>query len=216
MERKLFEDNELIHAVINSDFDKVKELVKTKYPKPIYDIGGFEKQCPIFIISLCLNMCFAEFPDKQIFKERSINNAKILDLFVSQFNLGNIEDLMIEDYTGPCFDSEEDRVAEWKEESARFDFSRSLESLLYDEITDKKRYSVIKKLCELGADPFDESYDGEGLICYAGDDIQMGSQFIESILSKNKDKYTIDDVAEIIAFGSNLQNYNIMETYSNS
>ena len=43
MERKLFEDNELIHAVINSDFDKVKELVKTKYPKPVYDIGGFEK-----------------------------------------------------------------------------------------------------------------------------------------------------------------------------
>ena len=92
MERKFFEDNELVHAVINSDFDKVKKLVETKYQKPITDIGGFVKQCPIFIIPLCLDMCFEAYPDNEVFKERNINNGKILDLFVAQFNLGKIDE----------------------------------------------------------------------------------------------------------------------------
>ena len=215
MERKFFEDNELIHAVINSDFDKVKKLVETKYQKPITDIGGFVKQCPIFIIPLCLDMCFEAYPDNEVFKQRNINNGKILDLFVAQFNLGKIDDLMIEDFTGAFFDDEESRVAEWKEEPVNLDFSKSLEELLYDEITDKRRYRVIKQLCELGANPYDESFNGEEMIWYTGDDIQMGAQFIESILKKNKEKYTIDDVAEIIGFGINSQNYKIMATYSN-
>ncbi len=214
MERKFFEDNELVHAVINCDYKKVKELVETKFTKPVYDIGGFEKQCPIFIISICLDMCFEAYSDKELFKKNIKSNEKILELFKAQFDLGNIEDLMIEDYTGPCFDSEEDRVSEWKKESAHFDFSKSLVELLYDEITDERRYHVIKQLCELGADPYDESFDGEELICYTGDDVQMGSTFIEAMYKENKNVYTIDDVAEIIAFGINLQNYNIMEKYA--
>lgn len=214
MERKFFEDNELIHAVINSDYKKVRDLVDSKCPEPVYDIGGFEKQCPIFIISKCLDMCFEAYPDYDIFKKRTEENKKIINLFNAQFGLGNTEDLMIEDYTGPFFNEEEERVAEWKEESAHFDFSKELVELLYDEITDKRRYHVIKQLCELGADPYDESFDGEELICYTGDDIQLGATYIDAILKSNKDKYTIEDVAEIIAFGKNYQNYAIMEKYS--
>ena len=70
MERKFFEDNELIHAVIECNFKKVKELVENKFSAPIYDIGGWEKQCKVFIISkayqiifeyICENKTFVKF-----------------------------------------------------------------------------------------------------------------------------------------------------------
>lgn len=214
MERKFFEDNELIHAVIECNFDKVKELVKTKFSAPIYDIGGWEKQCPVFIISRSYQVIFENNPGDKTFSKRSKENEKILSLFKSQFDLGNIDDLMIEDYTSTYFDCEEDRVSNTPEESTNFDITQNLDSALYEEITGHRRYAIIKKLCELGANPYSEDEDEESIIDFTSDDIQMGETFVKAMFNKPQNIYTIDNVAEIIATARNIQNYEIMTNYT--
>ena len=214
MERKFFEDNELIHAVIECNYKKVKELVQGKYSKPIYDIGGWEKQCPIYIISKCYDIIFNENPDIEVFKKLKNDNTQILNLFISQFGLGNIEDLMIEDYTGAFFDDEEDRIADYTEEPTNFDITQDLNKTLWEEVTDNRRHSILKKLCELGADPYHLIEDeDEEIISFTADDVQMGTVFVRAMLEKPLEVYSLYDIVEIIALVRNMQNYDIMASY---
>lgn len=212
MERKFFEDNELIHAVIECNFKKVKELVENKISAPIYDIGGWEKQCPIFIISKAYQIIFEYLCSDKTFVKFAKENDRILNLFRVQFGLGNISDLLIEDYSGFYFETEKERTMH-SDVITNFDITDNLNEVLYEEITNHRRSSIIKKLCELGADPYYKNSDGKQTIDFCEQDVQIGLLGVEQLLKEPQDVYTISMIVVILAVARNIQNYEIMTNY---
>lgn len=213
MERKFFEDNELIHAVIECNFKKVKELVENKFSAPIYDIGGWEKQCPVFIISKAYQIIFEYLCEDKTIVKFAKENEKILQLFTVQFGLGNISELLIEDYSGLFFETEKERTMH-SDAITNFDITDNLNEVLAEEITGMRRSSIIKKLCELGADPYYKNSDGKQTIELCEQDVQIGLLGVATLLKEPQDVYTISMIVLILALARNIQNYEIMTNYS--
>ena len=65
MERKFFEDNELIHAVINSDFDKVKKLVEKYFVKKFEEIDVQKPTYPVVVDTNCEERFVFKHKDNQ-------------------------------------------------------------------------------------------------------------------------------------------------------
>lgn len=198
MERKFFEDNELIHAVIDCNFKKVKELVSTKFSAPIYDIGGWEKQCPIFIISKAYQIIFQYICEDKTFVKFAKENEKILQLFTVQFGLGNISELLIEDYSGLFFETEKERTMH-SDAITNFDITDNLNEVLAEEITGMRRSSIIKKLCELGADPYYKNSEGKHTNELCEQDVQIGLLGVAALLKEPHEVYTISMIVVILA-----------------
>lgn len=198
MERKFFEDNELIHAVIDCNFKKVKELVSTKFSAPIYDIGGWEKQCPIFIISKAYQIIFQYICEDKTFVKFAKENEKILQLFTVQFVLGNISELLIEDYSGLFFETEKERTMH-SDAITNFDITDNLNEVLAEEITGMRRSSIIKKLCELGADPYYKNSEGKHTNELCEQDVQIGLLGVAALLKEPHEVYTISMIVVILA-----------------
>lgn len=210
MERKLFEDNELIHAVIECNYEKVRELTLKKYKKPIYDIGGWEKQCPVFIISKAYQIIFEYYDDFEPFKKFVNDNDKILNLFSAQFSLGNIDDLLVEEYSGLYFETEKERTMQYTDAITNFDITDNLNECLAEEISGLRRSNIIKKLCELGADPYYIDFKGNEIMAKCEDDMLAGLYVVEKILKEPQEVYTNGMVVDIIGLARNIQNYEIM------
>lgn len=198
MERKFFEDNELIHAVIDCNFKKIKELVSTKFSAPIYDIGGWEKQCPIFIISKAYQIIFQYICEDKTFVKFAKENEKILQLFTVQFGLGNISELLIEDYSGLFFETEKERTMH-SDAITNFDITDNLNEVLAEEITGMRRSSIIKKLCELGADPYYKNSEGKHTNELCEQDVQIGLLGVAALLKEPHEVYTISMIVVILA-----------------
>lgn len=210
---KLFEDNELINAVVYCDFESVLKLTNTSFKDPIYDIGGFEKACPIFIISKCLDMFFEEFVDGMNFQTKRNKNKQILALFIKQFHVEEIDNILIEDYTGCCNQDAEDLIEEKNDVPFVIDMNKDLNEQLEKVVMDNRCWRTIKELCELGANPNAMVENDNPIITFTEECVFLGGEKISSILKKNQKKLDIYDIEDIIWWARNYQNFKLMEKY---
>ena len=133
MKQKLFSDNNLIHTVVNCDYDAVSRILKTgDYDKScLDDIGGFSKEVSVFILSVCYSVILnpedysEDMPS--FLKEKHEENIKILSLFEKQFGFKN-DNIIIEDFVQDVFFKAYKNLSSFRGESK---FSTWLTSIAY-------------------------------------------------------------------------------------
>ena len=225
---KLFQDNNLIHAVVNCDYESVKKILYSSdfNEACITDIGGFTKDVPIFILSVCYDIILnpADYTDMNPFlKSKYEENRKILNLFETRFGFKN-DNILIEDYVEYFNESEEDFLEE-PDHVKTFEEFYELENLkqyeklnfreidlrLYYAVWELRSYYEIKKCCEAGAYPEFALPKNESPIEYVAHDIMYLDIETKNLLKKPVTE-TLDiwDIAELSWNARHQQNYNLM------
>ncbi len=227
--RKLFQDNNLVHAVINCDYESVKKnLESSDYDEScINDIGGFTKDVPIFILPVCYSIIlnpedYTENMDPFL-KSKYDENNKILNLFEKQFGFKN-NNIILEDYIQYFNETEEDFLEEPEPHKTFEDFYisenldkyksqnyREIDLRLYYAVIELRSYHEIKQCCEAGANPDFTLPENESPIEYVAHDISGLDVEVYSILKKQrKEIYDIWDIVNIAWCARHQQNYNLM------
>ena len=80
-----------------------------------------------------------------------------------------------------------------------FDITDNLNEVLAEEITGMRRSSIIKKLCELGADPYYKNSEGKHTNELCEQDVQIGLLGVAALLKEPHEVYTISMIVVILA-----------------
>lgn len=226
--RKLFQDNNLIHAVVNCDYESVKQILETSdYDSTcINDIGGFTKEVPIFILSVCYEIILnpEDYTDMSPFlKSKYEENRKILKLFETQFGFKN-DSIIIEDYIEYFYESVEEFLEEPEPAKTFEEFFKSenlkqyenpnvreIDLRLYYAIWELRSYYEIKKCCEAGANPEFALPEKESPIDFVATEITHLDIEVRNLLKKPQNEVLdIWNIAELAWCARHQQNYNLM------
>lgn len=231
MNRKLFQDNNLIHSVVNCDYKSVKKILDTSdYDSTcINDIGGFTKDVPIFILSVCYDIILN--PDdytnmSPFLKSKYEENRKILKLFETQFGFKN-DNILIEDYVEYFVESEEEFLEEPEPAKTFEEFFesenlkqyenlniREIDLRLYYAVWELRSYYEIKKYCEAGANPEFTLPENESPLDYVATEIKHLDIEVRNLLKKpQKEVLDIWDISELAWCARHQQNYKLMLKY---
>lgn len=230
--RKLFQDNNLIHSVVNCDYESVKTILEASdYDSTcINDIGGFTKDVPIFIISVCYDIILnpEDYTEDMnpFLKSKYEENRKILKLFEAQFGFKN-DNILIEDYVEYFNESEEDFLEEPEPDKTFEEFYesenlkqyenlnfREIDLRLYYAVWELRSYYEIRKCCEAGANPEFELPENESPIDYVATDINHLDIEVRQLLNKPKNEaLNIWNMAELAWCARHQQNYKLMLKY---
>ncbi len=230
--RKLFQDNNLIHSVVNCDYETVKKILKSSdYDEScINDIGGFTKDVPIFILSVCYSIIlnpedYTENMDPFL-KSKYEENNQILNLFEKKFGFKN-NNIIIEDYIQYFNETEEVFLEEPEPHKTFEDFYiseefdkyksqnyREIDFRLYYAVIELRSYHEIKQCCEAGANPDFTLPENESPIEYVTHDISVLDIEVYSFLKNQRTEvYDIRDIVKIAWCARHQQNYNLMLQY---
>ena len=124
--------------------------------------------------------------------------------------MGNIDDLLVEEYSGLYFETEKERTMQYTDAITNFDITDNLNECLAEEISGLRRSNIIKKLCELGADPYYIDFKGNEIMAKCEDDMLAGLYVVDKLLKEPQEVYTNGMVVDIIGLARNIQNYEIM------
>ena len=232
MSRKLFQDNNLVHAVVNCNYETIKKIIESSdYDKNcINDIGGFTKAVPIFILPVCYSIIlnpedYTENMDPFL-KSKYDENNKILKLFENRFNFKN-NNIILEDYIQYFNETEEDFLEEPEPQKTFKEFYisekldkykshnyREIDLRLYYAVIELHSYYEIKKCCEAGANPDFSLPENESPIDYVAHDISSLDVEVYSILKNQRDEvYDVWDIANIAWCARHQQNYKLLLRY---
>ena len=227
MKQKLFSDNNLIHAIVNYDYDAVSRILQIgDYDKScLDDIGGFSKEVPVFILSVCYSVIFnpedysEDMPS--FLKEKYEENIKILSLFEKKFGFKN-HNIIIEDFVQDFYETEEDFSEEaeqaktFEEFCASAEFNkykcqnfREIDLRLYHAVWELRSYYEIKKCCETEANPDFALPDQESPLEYIAHDISHLETEVYKLLNEQK-TFDIWNIVDLTWCARHQQNYNLL------
>lgn len=232
MSRKLFRDNNLIHAVVNCNYEVVRKILESSdYDENcINDIGGFTKDVSIFILPVCYSIIlnpedYTENMDPFL-KSKFEENNKILKLFKKQFGFKN-NNIILEDYIQYFNETEEDFLEDPEPHKTFEEFYisedlnkyksqnyREIDLRLYYAVWELRSFYEIKKCCEAGANPDFSLPKNESPIEYIAHDISVLDIEVYSFLKNQRTEvYDILDIVKIAWCARHQQNYNLMLQY---
>ena len=230
MKHKLFKDNNLVHAVVNCDYEEAKQILQNgNYDKEsLADVGGFCKPFPVYMICVCIEIilgdCLYKCAPYDAIYER---NKKILEMLCADTGFKN-QNIIIEDYIehiyGDKTDPEEifcaDECFEDYCKSGRLDELKKyniteIDLKLYYAVFKLKSYHAIKKYCELGGRP---KWNIEGVnspIDYFVDKNTMDifRRVTELLQKPEKEEFNIHDIFRIVTCARDVQNMNLLDEY---
>ncbi len=231
---KLFKDNNLIHSVFFCDYEETLQILKSgNYDKTcLKNIGGFEKDFPLFLISKYYDICFQDFDCNFNHKKE---NKKILNIWETKFGFSVKDDLIVQDYIGYCNENEPELLIDCNtdktESISEFykgkeveigEFKKNgitdLELELYYLIVCDRDYHKIKRICEKGARPgfilHPDSEDEPRIIDFTGNDLFFTMNQVLSYLKGGASQsLTIYEIEDLTVWAETLQNYNLMEQF---
>ncbi len=227
MKQKLFSDNNLIHAIVNCDYDAVSRILQIgDYDKScLDDIGGFLKEVPLFILSVCYSIILnpEDYSNNMpsFLKEKYEENKKILSLFEKYFGFKN-DNIIIEDFVQDFYETEEDFSEESEQAKTfeefcasavfnkyKFQNFREIDLRLYYAVWELRSYYEIKKCCEAGANPDFALPDQESPLEYIAHDISHLETEVYKLLKEQK-TFDIWNIVDLTWCARHQQNYNLL------